>query len=127
VRTKLSISVFAFAECDSMKNLPLPFFKEIYEAYAADWKTSAGWTSLALICPDPSAGRYTRCIGRELDIVTARAVARRSMTRDSRPLSDVELRHGRTPCERLQDASDHGGSIRVFYAKPSSPHQRASR
>jgi hypothetical protein len=124
-----------------MKNLPLPFFKEIYEAYAADWKTSAGWTSLALICPDPSAGHqprysvlrlnrltgYTRCIGRELDIVTARAVARRSMARDSRPLSDVELRHGRTPYERFLAADDHNGSIRVSYAKPSSPHQRASR
>ncbi len=114
-----------------MRNLPLPFFKEIYEAYAADWKTSAGWTSLALICPDPNAGHqsrysvlrlnrltgYTRCIGRELDIVTARAVARRSMPRDGRPLSDVELRHGRASYDRFLDSSDHNGSIRVFYAK----------
>lgn len=114
-----------------MRNLPLPFFTEIYEAYAADWKTSAGWTSLALICPDPSAGKqprysvlrlnrltgYTRCIGRELDIIIARAAARRSMRRDSQAFSDVELRHGRVSYKRFLDASDHSGSIRVFYAK----------
>lgn len=104
-----------------MSALPIPFgvFSEL-EHYEHGWFHLGYYTNVAIITRDPNSGRKNRytvlrmqyeagkieVIGRELDIYTSRAIARRGMHRDGQPLTDVELRAGRSPKKKWRD--DHG-------------------
>lgn len=102
-------------------SLPIPFgaFSEL-EHYEHGWFHRGHYTNVALITLDKNAGkrnRYTvlrlqyeagilKVIGRELDIYTARAIARRGLHRDGQPLSELEIRRGHSPKAKWRDS--HG-------------------
>jgi len=95
-----------------MSTLPLPksVFSEL-EHYAHGNHHVDGTTTVAVITRDHAAGRKNRytvvrvvyktgvitVIGRELDIYTSRAVARRGPDRDGHELTDEEVSLGRSP------------------------------
>lgn len=89
----------------------IPEFSKIKEAYEAKLDPDRGLVEWTLIVPATASGRPARyhvlrvfaasgrieMLGDELDITTARAVARRQSERDDEPLTDEDMCEARRP------------------------------
>lgn len=95
------------------KHQHLVSFSKVTEIYENDTDGWGDYRSLAMLVPAVSGHRaryhvyrldFARgdlvMIGNELDLLTARAIARRSRNRDWEALTDAEISVGRWPIER---------------------------